>query len=169
MASVVDSGAGPGRLGPEDGLEPDRSAGLVPRSRDADNRQLRLRSVFGLEPQAPLPAVNRTSLVRYYRYLAVRLAMPFWARHAPEGDKEDRMVRVVALLDPRQWDDGERAGVLCAGEPADTDPSNSHPGPQMRIPLFELEVPHGHANYHLLEDYWYWFWNWRNQTLGHWA
>lgn len=169
MASVLDSGAGPGACGPEDGLGPDRAAGFSPRSFETEARQARLRSVFALPAQATLPAVNHASLVRYYLYLAARLAVPFSARHAPEGANDDYAVRVVALWDPREWEGAEHAGLLCAVEPAEPGRGMPQPRRETRIPLFELEVPHGHPNYHLLEDYWFWFWNWRNHTLGHWA
>ncbi len=169
MASVLDSGAGPGPCGPEDRLHADPSVGFLPRSAEIEGRQARLCSVFGLPAQAPLPAVTEASLVRYYRYLAARLEMPFLARHAPEGDADDRTVRVVALLDPREWDGGEHAGLLCATEPADGGRNPPQSPRETRISLFELEVPHGHPNYLLLEDYWFWFWNWRNKAQGHWA
>lgn len=169
MASVLDSGTGPEARGPEDGLDPHRPASFVAPSAETDSRHVRLRLVFGLPAHAPLPAVNQASLVRYYLYLAARLALPFLARHAPEGDNEDRLVRAVALLDPREWEGGDRAGLLCAVEPVEPGRGSPQPGREIRIPLFELEVPHGHLNYHLLEDYWFWFWNWRNHALGHWA
>ncbi len=169
MASVLDSSAGPGPRGPDDAFQPDRSAGVLPRSAEVECRRSRLRAVFDLASDAPLPPVDPTSLVRYYQYLAARLTIPFHACHAPGGDKDDRSVRVLALLDPREWDGGQQVGLLCAVEPAGHERSRFTARQQTRVPLFELEVPHGHPNYQLLEDYWYWFWNWRNQALGLWA
>jgi len=92
--------------------------------------------------------------------LAARLALPFKARYCPEAEPGERLVTVVAILDPREWDRGTHLGLLCAVRLG---------GVESVAPLFELEVADDHPNFQLLEDYWYWFWNWRNRRMDRWG
>jgi hypothetical protein len=116
--------------------------------------------VLGLRARSPLPEADESTLLRYYQYLATRLALPFKARHCPEAEPGERVVTVVAILDPREWDRGTHLGLLCAVRLG---------GVESIAPLFELEVGDDHPNFQLLEDYWYWFWNWRNRTRDRWV
>ncbi len=120
--------------------------------KDQDDR---IRTVFGLTSNDPLPEVDDDTLETYGRHLAGSLAFPFEAEHTPEKGpmfRRSTSVKVTGLGDP----DGEPPyiddmyGLLCdAG--IDNRPAV--------LPLGELEVPKGKPNRQLIADYCYWFWN----------
>ena len=120
--------------------------------RDEDDR---VRMVFGLTSNDPLPEVNDETLETYRDYLAARLSFPFEAEHTPEKGpmfRRSSLVKVTGLGDP---DDDppyidEMHGLLCD---ARTDRG------QVVVPVGELEVPKGKPNRQLIRDYCYWFWN----------
>jgi hypothetical protein len=120
--------------------------------KDEDDR---IRMVFGLTSNDPLPEVNDETLETYRDYLATRLSFPFEAEHTPEKGPMFRrrsLVKVTGLGDP---DDDppyidEMHGLLCD---ARTDRG------QVVVPVGELEVPKGKPNRQLIRDYCYWFWN----------
>jgi len=120
--------------------------------KDEDDR---IRMVFGLTSNDPLPEVNDETLETYRDYLATRLSFPFEAEHTPEKGpmfRRSSLVKVTGLGDP---DDDppyidEMHGLLCD---ARTDRG------QVVVPVGELEVPKGKPNRQLIRDYCYWFWN----------
>jgi uncharacterized protein YodC (DUF2158 family) len=120
--------------------------------RDQDDR---IRMVFGLTSNDPLPDVDDDALETYRQHLAANLAFPFEAEHTPEKGpmlRRSTLVKVTGLGDP----DGEPPyiddmyGLLCD---ARIDRR------QAVLPLGELEVPKGKPNRQLIADYCYWFWN----------
>lgn len=163
----------------------DASSGPPSRPEDPDGRRFthepdhRIRTALGIEAERRLPAVDRSTLLRFYHYLASHLVFPFRARYSPESSSPEtsavevrdalppeQVVMVWCLLDPREWDRGEESGLLCAVVPPgrDAGPSSG----QSVVPLVEVEVAPGEPNSQLLEDYWYWFWNWRNRRMWRW-
>ena len=116
------------------------------------NQDDRVRSVFGLTRDDPLPAVDDAALRSYYKHLAANLTFPFEARwqEEPDGGRSEK-VTVLALAgsaeDP-SIDDMQ--GILCN--------ANRKQG-QEELPLAEMAKPKGGANKQLVEDYAYWFWN----------
>ena len=147
----------------DDDLEPDAGGPLAiePPTRieakplspkDQDDR---IRMVFGLTSNDPLPDVDDDTLQTYQRHLAANLALPFEAEHTPEKGpmfRRSTSVKVTGLGDP----DGEPPyiddmyGLLC----------DARIGNRTTVlPLGELEVPKGKPNRRLVADYCYWFWN----------
>ena len=73
----------------------------------------RIRMVFGLTSNDPLPDVDNETLEAYYQYLAQNLAFPFSAEHAVRSSSASQ-ITVIGLGDPddeSMLDDSY--GVLC--------------------------------------------------------
>ena len=110
-------------------------------SKDQDDR---IRMVFGLTSNDPLPDVDDETLETYHEHLSKNLVFPFTAH--PER------VKVIGLGDP---DDepmiDETYGILCQARLE---------GQIVTVPFGELEDAKGKPNRQLIEDYCYWFHNW---------
>jgi hypothetical protein len=106
----------------------------------------RVRMVFGLTHDDPLPKVSHKSLLVYHRYLAAKLKFPFRALCETDGTS----LTVHRLLNLKEYDLDEKEGLLCE--------ARNWEGTFL-IPLSELDDAVG--NRKLVRDYAYWFWNWR--------
>ena len=117
--------------------------------KDQDDR---IRMVFELTSNDPLPEVDDETLEAYHEYLSKNLAFPFAAEHGEEYGHPER-IKVIGLGDP---DDepmiDEMYGILCEARME---------GQIVTLPLGELQDAKGKPNRQLIEDYGYWFWNWR--------
>lgn len=82
--------------------EGNRAANRPGNLSEADCRRKRIREVFGIAEQAPLPQVRRDTLDQYHRYLAARLTFPFQAAYFDEyeGDSCDNVVTATRLIEP---------------------------------------------------------------------
>ena len=121
--------------------------------KDQDDR---IRMVFGLTSDDPLPDADEDTLRAYQKYLAANLSFPLEAVHSHEtGPFTDRTGGVTILglgapEDEAMLDD--MYGILC----------EARLGKRLvTLPLGELEVAKGKPNRQLIADYCYWFWNWR--------
>ena len=141
-------------------LEPDsgepavieQPTSIVTRPLSMDDQDDRIRAIFGLTSDDPLPPVNEENLRRYHRYLRSQLSFPFQARCTVETNpfEETRyLVTVVGLLNADNFDEEE--GVLCEAE---------RQGESIELPLADLEVTINPHDRQLVEDYSYWFGNW---------
>jgi hypothetical protein len=117
--------------------------------RDQDDR---IRMVFGLTSNDPLPFVDDEWLVAYHRYLSKNLVFPFLADYGSEYGHPER-VKVVGLgdHDEEPMIDDEH-GILCEARME---------GQIVTLPLGELDNANGQPNRRLLDDYCYWLFNWR--------
>jgi hypothetical protein len=110
----------------------------------------RIRVIFGLTGDEPVPPVNAVTLRQYHRYLAAHLAFPFVAEFTEAiGDPDEVTgyhVQVVALLGPDEadGDDGLICQVVKGDEEAD-------------VPLALLRVKGSSRNRELVADYSFWF------------
>jgi len=115
----------------------------------------RIRKVFGLSDEAPIPPVSDESLGLYFDFLSRRLALPFEALYC-QTDGEMRQlihyVRVTELIDPALNRKSNLHGLHCKAENTKS---------IVEIPLVELGVREDNANSQLIDDYAYWFVNWR--------
>jgi uncharacterized protein YodC (DUF2158 family) len=121
---------------------------LSPKDRDD-----RVRMVFGLTSNDPLPDVDQETLETYHEHLSNNLVFPFDAKHTSEtGSFSSRtiQVKVLGLGDPDEPMIDDMYGVLCEAQ---------HKRRMIALPLGELEVKKGNPNRQLLKDYRYWFWN----------
>ena len=122
---------------------------------EAEEREDRIRTVFGLERNQSLPQVGRWALRAYYEYLADHLALPFRARYWDESNPlqgDCHVVTVVGLINPRKRRCDDSSGLVCLVRIGKR---------LLEVPLAELELRGDAANSALIEDYWFWFWNWR--------
>ena len=148
----------------QDDLEPDDGGPLDIEQPEAisteplshEDRDDRIRMVFGLDSNEPLPDVDVEMLEIYHEYLADSLSFPFEVEHSPECGhlfRHSRIVKVMGLGDP---DDepmiDDMHGILCEAR---------HQRRALVVPLAELEVEKGKPNRQMVKDYCYWFGNWR--------
>jgi hypothetical protein len=113
----------------------------------------RIRAIFGLTSDDPLPPVNVENLRRYGCYLRSQLSFPFQGSYTVEiapFEEAKYLITVLGLLDGDDCDEEE--GVLCKAE--------QH-GEGVELPLADLEIPDNPHHRQLVEDYSYWFGNWR--------
>jgi hypothetical protein len=117
----------------------------------------RIRRVFALPEDAPLPSVTEQALAVYYDHLVVSLALPFEALFCPTGGDDMRQlihyVRVTELVDPRQGHQHNLHlhGLYCKAQNAKQ--SLDH------LALADLGVREDNPNCQLIDDYAYWFVN----------
>jgi len=121
--------------------------------KDQDDR---IRMVFGLTSNDPLPDVDREALEGYHEYLSENLSFPFEAEYNSEiGPFSSRtiQVKVIGLGDPdKEPVIDDMYGILCKAR---------HERRLVTVPLGELERKKSRPNRQLVADYSYWFWNWR--------
>lgn len=117
--------------------------------KDQDDR---VRMVFALTSNDPLPDADEETLLKYHAYLSKNMCFPFQAEHGAEYGHPAR-IKVIGLGDP---DDepmiDEMYGILC---------DVRLEGEIVTVPLGEIEDAKGKPNRQLVADYSYWFWNWR--------
>ncbi len=117
-----------------------------------DDREGRIRSVFGLFSGDPLPRACLDGLLTYYEHLAVRLSFPFVGdfQRGTEPWLGPRSMNVVRLLQKAGVNDSD--GILCRA----VDDKGAR---GMR--LAEVRVAPNSANSQLIADYRYWLWKHR--------
>jgi hypothetical protein len=120
--------------------------------KDQDDR---VRMVFGLTHDDPLPEVSPETLMTYYRYLTANLKFPFftssWAKSGPFSSK--KVTVPITRLDPPVEDEfDEEAGLYGIGIDQDE---------EIEFPLEVIELKKQDPNYQLISDYTYWSNTWR--------
>ncbi len=144
----------------ENDIEPDsggpvvieQPTNIVTRPLSKNDRDDRIRAIFGLTSDDPLPAANIENLRRYGLYLRSQLSFPFQGRYSVEiGPFEEAkyVITVLGMLDDDDCDEEE--GVLCKAE---------RHGECFELPLADIEIPNHPHHRQLVEDYSYWFGNW---------
>ncbi len=115
----------------------------------------RVRMVFGLTHDDPIPVVSPETLMTYYHYLAANLKFPFFSfLWVKSGSFSRKKVMVpISRLDPPVEDEfDEEAGLYGIGVDQDE---------EIEFPLEVIELKKKDANYRLISDYTYWSRNWR--------
>ncbi len=115
----------------------------------------RVRMVFGLTHDDPLPLVSFETLMTYYRYLAANLKFPFFTTHwAKSGPFTSKKVAIpISRLEPPVEEEFDEECPLY-GIAIDQDE-------EVKIPLETIELKKQDPNYRLISDYTYWSDNWR--------
>lgn len=134
---------------------------LITRSLSKDDQDDRIRAIFGLTSDDPLPVLNDENLRKYHRYLATHLSFPFQAAYRVETgpfQEKEIPVTVMALLDADQCD--EDRGILCAAMEEEE---------SVDLFLAELESTVNIHNRQLMEDYAYWFHNLPGSDIDTWT
>ena len=113
----------------------------------------RIRGVFGLTHDDPLPLVTPETLLTYH-HLSTNLMFPFKSRYEnPVRSKQEGAVtdhgsggtRRRSMID-------EECGLFGMG---------SDPDHEIEFPLESIELKRQDPNYRLISDYTYWSQNWR--------
>ena len=115
----------------------------------------RIRVIFGLTSDDPLPWVTDQNLNKYHHHLAIRLSFPFEAKYMVEAGprmEKECSVTVMRLLDPDKGD--TTTGLLCEAD---------QEGETTDLPLADIEGTINLHNGQLIEDYGYWFLNWQDE------
>ena len=118
-------------------------------------REFRIRRVFGLGRTDYLPRVGEETLRQYYRYLRDQLSLPFraWSHEGPGSqDGAGPAFLVYRLLDPAEHPADPISGLMCVVRSG---------GSESIMALLDLKVEDASHNHRLIDDYWYWFWNWQ--------
>ncbi|MCS7469125.1 hypothetical protein NZK35_20930 [Stieleria sp. ICT_E10.1] len=116
------------------------------------NQDDRIRMVFGLTSNDPLPDVDHETLESYREHLLNNLVFPFPAQYRADY-RSPAEVKVIGLGDPEDAPMiDEDYGILCEVR------SEGHLSIR---PLGEMEVAKGKPSRQLVGDYSYWFHNWR--------
>ena len=118
------------------------------------NRENRIRAVFRLRRDDPLPDVDRQSLQTYHEYLAAHLSFPFQADYCEETEPLvfDDAVTVTGLLSAEEDAVDSSCGIRCTAHMQ---------GREFQPPLAVLKPADHSANRRLIDDYWHWFWHCR--------
>lgn len=146
-------------LGEED-LEPDvgepppieQPTEIVTRPLSHGLGEDRVRMVFGLTSDDPLPDIDDDRLRQYHDYLTQKLRFPFKARLIELGSFMEeglRKVTVERLLGADEIDLDD--GILCEVE---------EDGERFAVPLSAIEVSSPYDVRRAIQDYAFWFVNW---------
>jgi hypothetical protein len=130
----------------------EQPANIVTRPLGMSDQDDRIRAVFGLTSDDPLPDISAETVRRYRQYLAAHLSFPFRARCYEEIGPFETVahpVTVVGLLDAEECD--EEYGVMCAADCG---------GKIVEMPLADLEATANREVRRAIDDYSYWFGNW---------
>ncbi len=121
---------------------------LNPEARDD-----RIRMVFGLTSDDPLPKVCMAALLIYHQYLTENMPFPFEGEYVAKtspGETEQHVVKVTGLPDPNEYDCNEMYGLMCEVREGRR---------KWQVPLIEIEVQHDRVGVEMLADYDCWFQN----------
>jgi uncharacterized protein YodC (DUF2158 family) len=140
----------------DDDLEPDAGgpldieppAKIVVKPLSPKDQDDRIRMVFGLTSNDPLPKVDDETLTTYHDYLVKNLKLPFQAEYGGEYGHPER-IKVIGFGDPDEEPMiDENYGLLCEARME---------GQVVTLPLGELED--AKPNRQLIDDYCCWFHN----------
>ncbi len=137
-------------LGGPPSMEP--PANIVTRPLSVDNQEDRIRAVFGLTTDEPLPEADQQAQRKYYEHLAARLSFPFeaefWEGDLERGEDLQKLTITVAGLDAEP-PVGVTNGIVCVAKVEDR---------QRQVPLSGLMAEKDSPNARLIDDYTHWFW-----------
>jgi len=147
----------------EDDLEPDsgptqeieQPTHIITRPLSLTDQDDRIRQVFGLTSDDPLPEADDEALQSYYEYLAANLSFPFEMRssiNARRSAAKALKITILGLVDQDDNSEGDEYGLFCQAQ---------RDGEHVELPLAEVEVQPGNPNHQLVDDYSYWFVNWQ--------
>ena len=110
----------------------------------------RVRLVFGLTHDDPLPNVSFETLMTYYRYLAANLKFPFFTSYLAKSGPFTRKKVIVPIsrLEPPVAEEFDEECPLY-GIGIDQDE-------EIEFPLEVIELKKDDPNYRLISDYTYW-------------
>lgn len=120
-----------------------------------DDQDDRIRAVFGLTHDDPLPLVTPETLMTYCHHLSANLKFPiissFWSKSGTFTSKKVA-VPITRLEAPVEEEFDEECGLFGIGSDQDH---------EIEFPLESIELKKQDPNYRLISDYTYWSQNWR--------
>lgn len=128
---------------------------VVARPLSMDDQDDRIKVVFELTSDDPLPEADDESLLAYHKYLAKELSFPFEAEYSFDTgpfQSKTYAITVLGLLDPDEFPPDEY-GLFCRAR---------RDGERIELPLTEVEGSRdksNRSNRRLVNDYSYWFVN----------
>lgn len=143
-----------GDLEPNNGepVEIEQPSKIVTRPLNINDQDDRIRSVFGLTSDDPLPEVSDELLRTYYQYLIKNLSFPFEAKFTGGhtfSRPDPRTVTVLGLFNPEEVP-SEHYGLICKATEGRR---------RIDVPLTDIEVARKNPNKQLVEDFSSWFVN----------
>ncbi|NUQ61233.1 MAG: hypothetical protein HUU20_02025 [Pirellulales bacterium] len=133
----------------EQPLEMEQPQDLAARPLSMDDPDDRVRAVFGLTSDDPLPQVSDPTQQQFLGFLRSHLSFPFEADYWPAsslGPKEQGKLTVEGFADP-PLDPVE--GIQCRARRGTA---------EYRVPLSTVAVAKEDSNFDYVEDYTYWLW-----------
>jgi len=115
----------------------------------ADAPYDRIRLVFGLTADDPLPRLDTQNQRKFLDYLQAHLAFPFQAdcsAASVEGSGTSDAVTVLGFADPSI---DSKDGIMCEARKGKSG---------LQVPLSDIHVIDDVSNFQLVEDYTYWLW-----------
>lgn len=129
--------------------------GIVTKPLSMDDQDDRIRAVFGLTSDDPLPAVDFDSLLAYHQHLSESLIFSFeadYSRKTGPFQMTTRRLTVIGLGEAEEpWID-DMYGLICRAREGRR---------RTDVPLCDLEVKKRNPMRRLVADYSYWFTNYR--------
>lgn len=133
----------------EEPVAMERPTNIVTRPLSSDDPDDRVKMLFGLTSDDPLPKADQQSQRHYLDYLQAHLSFPFEAQYAAApalGLDESEAVQVLAFAIPPI---APGDGIMCEGR------KGAH---GFQVPLALLQVREDDPNFQYVEDYNYWLW-----------
>jgi hypothetical protein len=122
---------------------------IVTRPLSNDDPEHRIRLVFGLTSDDPLPESDEQTQRQFLAYLKSHLTFPFKAEYAAAsvlGSNKSGEIQVVGLADPPI---DPREGIALEAR------KRAHP---FQVPLAVIHADEDDPNFQFVEDYTYWLW-----------
>ena len=120
----------------------------------ADEQEGRIRTVFGLSGDDPVPDVDEETLLVFYKHLMASASFPLEAEYSKEtgpAHNSTFAITVLGLIDPGKYPD-EDYGLFCTARQGKR---------SIELPLADVEVDEDDPRTQVLDEYAYWFENWR--------
>ena len=130
--------------------EIEQPTNLITRPLSEDSPEDRIRMVFGLTSDDPLPPINNQTQRRYLAFLKAHLSFPFKAEYAAAsvlGSDASEEVTVVGFASKSPIDPDD--GIVCQAQKL------RH---TFDVPLSNIHVMEDDPNFQYVEDYTYWLW-----------
>ena len=124
---------------------------IITRPLSTDDIHDRIRMMFGLTTDDPLPPVDEQNQEKFLDYLKANLTFPFKAEYSPESsDSRSGKVTILGFADPPIDPDDGIVCEVCKGK--------SH----FQAPLSNMQVHEDEPNFQHVADYTYWLWDAQN-------
>jgi hypothetical protein len=114
-----------------------------------DHEDARIRAVFALPSDAPIPKVDKESLLQYHKFLAEKLSFPFPALYAETTPPVRQLVRYITVIGLSDSERRRLYGLFCKVQSGDS---------IVEIPLADLGIREDDPNRQIVDDYLHWLW-----------